>query len=94
MFDAGIAPRSQGLYSFWLGTCCLYIGMSTQIRRRIYQHRMQEHNELLERYFKAFWLDIEASFVVLPNLSQAELRTVERGAIRWLRPRANQTLMD
>ena len=90
-FDARIGRETRGPYAFWLNSACLYIGMSISIRRRIYQHRKQEHNEKLERYFKAFWQNIEASFVPLAGKSESELRDAERAAIRVLRPRANKT---
>ena len=90
LFDNRIGRDAQGLYAFWLGACCLYVGMSTKLRRRMHQHRVQEHNSDLDRYFKAFWADIEVSFVPLAGKSESELRAVERDAIRWLRPRTNK----
>lgn len=89
-FDFGIGSSERGVYAFWLRSSCLYVGMSTHLRQRIYQHRMQEHNELLSRYFKAFWSDIEASFVPLSGQSEAALRSTEQAVIRMLRPRTNR----
>ena len=90
MFDHRIGRTEQGLYAFWLRSSCLYVGMSTVLRRRIHQHRMQEHNDTLSRYFIAFWSDIEASFVALNGKTEPELRRAEREVIQQLRPRTNK----
>lgn len=89
-FDARIGAKAQGIYAFWLNSCCLYVGMSTTLRQRMYQHRMQEHNDVLDRYFKAFWRDIEASCVELNGRSKQDLLVAERDTIRLLRPRTNK----
>ena len=84
-----INSQTKGLYVFWLHNCCLYVGKSEDIKCRMYRHRMTEHNRKLERYFKTFSKDIEVSYFVLPDKSDAELRRLERKAIRLLRPVAN-----
>ena len=55
----------------------------------MYQHRIAEHNEKLERYFKAFSKEIEVSYFVLRDKSDTELRRFERKVIRLLRPITN-----
>lgn len=90
-FDSRIGAKAQGIYAFWLNSCCLYVGMSTTLRQRMYQHRMQEHNDDLYRYFRAFWRDIEASCVELNGRSKYELLAAERDTIRLLRPRTNKS---
>lgn len=79
----------QGLYAFWLGGKCLYVGESNNLRNRLYQHRMREHNPKLERYFNAYPRDIKASYVALSNHAAHERRALERQAIRYLRPATN-----
>lgn len=85
-FHATVAAV-QGLYAFWLGGKCLYVGESVNLKNRLYQHRMQEHNTKLERYFNIYPRDIKASYVVLGD--RQDRRTLEREAIRYLRPVAN-----
>ena len=36
----------RGLYSFWFHGCCLYVGMSTDIGRRLWEHRTNETNAI------------------------------------------------
>ena len=84
--EAGVA----GLYAFWLDSgACLYIGMSTNIKQRMYQHRLNEHNSNLESYFKAFAQRIEVSYIALHNRSGTDLRNLEKNLINVLRPLTN-----
>ena len=84
-----VGSRTRGLYAFWCHKRCLYVGMSIDIARRIYQHRMQEHNIKLEKLFSAFARDIEVSYVHLGGKSDRELSQIEKMAIRAFRPMAN-----
>ena len=77
-----------GVYAFWVSNCCLYVGKSVDIGQRLYQHRMNEHNDNLWRYFHA-WNDIAVSYAILNNPSNDELAECEREAIRYLRPLTN-----
>ena len=85
-----VGSGKGGLYAFWCNRSCLYVGMSGDIARRIYQHRMTEHNPMLERFFGAFAQEIELSYVALNDISGTELRRLERKTIRILRPIANK----
>lgn len=84
-----IDERQMGLYAFWLQTFCLYVGMSKDIRQRIYAHRMNEHNKKLDRYLSAFAQDIEVAYVNLCINSYQELKELEKTAIKRLRPATN-----
>ena len=84
-----MAATIPGLYAFWLNRRCLYVGESLNLSVRLYQHRMHEHNSRLQRYFDAYPQEIRVSFAVLPNLTHADLLTLEREAIRRLRPLTN-----
>lgn len=91
-FHNRVAPESSGLYAFWLDSgACLYVGMSTNISQRMYQHRMQEHNPFLESYFRAFSRRIEVSYITLRDRSAADLRQLEDKLISVLRPLTNKT---
>ena len=85
-------PDVGGLYAFWLDAgACLYVGMSTNISNRMYQHRMNEHNADLENYFKAFSQRIQVSYIALSDRSAADLRNLEDKLITALRPITNKT---
>lgn len=88
-FDQRVGYGVHGLYAFWLGRRCLYIGMSTDISRRLHQHRTQEHNARLLKYLRAWWRDIEASYVALDLSRSTDLQALERAAITTLRPMTN-----
>ena len=61
----GIDDR-PGLYSFWLGKGCLYVGMSeTDVRRRLLEHYRAESNPRLARYFRLFPREILCSHALL-----------------------------
>lgn len=92
-FHNRVEPGSGGLYAFWLDTgACLYVGLSSDLGRRIYQHRMNEHNPRLKSYFHSFARRIEVSYVVLPEHSAADLRRLETKLIRTLRPLTNSNV--
>jgi len=88
-FDQRVGDGVSGLYAFWLGKRCLYVGMSVDISRRLHQHRTQEHNHRLLQYFRAWWNDIEASYVALSRRHPHELQRFERILIKHLRPLTN-----
>ena len=84
-----ISKDMSGLYAFWLRGRCLYVGKSIDISRRMYQHRMTEHNPKLERYFSAFAQEIEVSYISLMDKSETEILRLENKMIRILRPATN-----
>lgn len=89
-FEAKIPLDVGGLYAFWLARQCLYVGMSTQLATRIYHHRVQEHNPELADFLERFWDQVDASYVLLPELDTERILCIERAAIRRLRAKANK----
>lgn len=88
-FHNRVKQGQPGLYAFWLQAgACLYVGQSKDISRRLYQHRMHEHNPRLEKFFTTFPKDIQVSYVVLGN-GRTRLRKIEELAIHRLRPLTN-----
>lgn len=90
-FGSGSHERisaSPGLYAFWLRDTCLYVGMSEDLRRRIYQHENFEDNPELDRHFQAYPHEIEIS-VAYKDAASVVLRRLEQEAIRELNPLAN-----
>ena len=88
-FHKTIGGSVSGVYAFWLGRSCLYVGKSIDIGNRLYQHRMNEHNPKLHRYFRAWPQNIETSYASLNDPSTEDLDKAEREAILYLRPLAN-----
>ena len=90
-FHHRVADGAGGLYAFWLNAgACLYVGQSRDLSRRLYQHRMNEHNSDLEGYFRAFSQQIEVSYFALPNPGEADLKRLEDRLIETLRPITNK----
>lgn len=79
-----------GLYAFWIGCCCLYVGMSGHIGKRLHEHLVRQHNRRLEIYLRGYCKDIEVT--VAPVTNPAYLRGLEAEAILALRPRANKAI--
>lgn len=82
--------NAAGLYSFWLSGNCLYVGMSDNLKRRIFQHVHNETNPELARYFDWYGNEIKISLIYL-NCSKAELLDREKDAIDQLQPITNKT---
>lgn len=74
-----------GLYAFWLRGICLYVGMSEDLRRRIYEHATSEDNPKLAYHFETYPYDIEIS-IAYKNVDSATLHQLELQAISILRP--------
>ena len=88
-YPGRVGDDVSGLYSFWLRGCCLYVGMSIDIRRRLIDHRMNEENPKLAGYVRAFHGEIEASFVPLEGITKTMLHDIEKRVIRSMRPQTN-----
>ena len=80
----------RGLYSFWFHGCCLYVGMSTDIGRRLWEHRTNETNADLHKYTHAFSREIEVSHVDMAGIERKVLEDIEARVIRRMEPRTNR----
>ena len=78
----------SGLYSFWLRDKCIYVGMSTNLQKRIEQHSHDESNSKLKKYFETYPNEIKISFVYLSN-TETEIRHIESKIISEFYPDAN-----
>lgn len=79
-----------GLYAFWLDSgACLYIGKSTNLSQRLYQHRMQEHNNRLDGFLRSFAQQIYVSHVTAFDCEGEDLQPLEKHIIRVFRPLTN-----
>ena len=78
------------MYAFWLASgACLYVGKSVELRRRLYQHRMQEHNPRLASYLRSFAANIEVSHVTSQDCGDIDVQRLETQLIHILRPLTN-----
>ena len=93
-FADRIAPNLAGLYVFWLESgACLYVGRSINLRRRLREHKLQEDNPELQRWFRCFSRAIQVSYIGRPiNQFGDAIATLEQRAIRALRPLTNVQL--
>ena len=83
-----VIDSGPGLYAMWLRGQCLYVGMSEDVRRRVYQHETFEDNKELADYYRHFPGEIWISVVHI-DAKPVRLRQLESHAIKRLRPAAN-----
>ena len=86
--DEGV-NASPGLYCFWLRGTCLYVGMSTNLKRRIAAHCTGETNPELADYFDTFEDEIKMAVAYI-DAPEDELRKMEAGAMSKLHPITNR----
>lgn len=79
---------SAGLYSFWLRSKCIYVGMSMNMQRRIEQHSHDESNPQLRQYFETYPNEIKISFVYVDS-TEPKIRNIESEIISRFHPDAN-----
>lgn len=82
--------ESPGLYCFWVRGACLYVGMSSNLKRRLQQHCTAEDNPILNDHFSSYNSEIRLS-LVYRNVPADELRRLESRVISELRPIANRS---
>ena len=78
-----------GLYCFWVRGRCLYVGMSTNLKRRLKQHCESEDNERLADYFNTYNGEIVVSVVYKEGTTETSLRRLELEAIKAMNPIVN-----
>lgn len=86
-------PRNaRGVYAFWRGKTCLYVGETIHFPRRMDEHRDRTHNPKLYQWFQSFPDNIEVSFVRIEDADKRLLQRVEAQVIRCLNPDTNAGL--
>ena len=83
---------ARGIYAFWRGKTCLYVGETIHFPRRMEEHRDRTHNPKLYQWFQSFPDNIEVSFVHFEDADKRLLRRIEAQIIRCLHPDANTGL--
>ena len=84
--------ETPGLYCFWIRRACLYVGMSTNLKRRLQQHCTAEDNPILKDHFRVYSSEVRLS-LAYRNVPVDELRKLESQAISKLHPIANRSGM-
>lgn len=79
-----------GLYCFWVRNVCLYVGMSSNLRRRLKQHCEAEDNPELIEHFDAYSNEIEMTIAYEEDADERRLRRLESEAIKKMSPIANR----
>jgi excinuclease UvrABC nuclease subunit len=80
---------SPGVYSFWLGKLCIYVGKGNPINRRLFEHWMRKsHVEELHEYFDGFGRKIKL-YVRFCD-TNAEAFEIEKELIRQFKPKLNR----
>ena len=68
----------------------MYVGRSVDIRRRLWEHRINETNLVLDKYRRAFSKEIEVSHVPLEDITEPILSDIEAKVIRAMGPKTNR----
>ena len=79
-----------GLYSFWVRDTCLYVGESTNLKRRLKEHCEFEENPILKENFDAYSDEIMMVIAYEENAGVDELKKLESEAIKKMHPIANR----
>lgn len=82
--------EESGLYCFWLRGRCLYVGISTNLRRRLREHCEAENNPILAKHFRVYPGEIMAVIAYEHGASEPHLRRLESYAISNMKPIANR----
>ena len=66
------------------------MGRSMDIRRRLWEHRTNETNPILDKYRRAFSREIEVSHVPLEDITEPILSDIEAKVIQAMSPKTNR----
>jgi hypothetical protein len=83
------APDLPGVYTFWFGRYCVYVGQSKKqsIRKRLIDHWQGSHNPALSIWIKAKKDSLTVSW--LPVERVAVIPVIEKRCIQRLQPLTN-----
>ena len=84
-------PQEPGIYAFWFGRTCVYVGKTERqtLRDRLIKHWESTHNDILELWIKAKNDKLDISYKIIDKRS--EIHRYERYYIKILNPLANKT---
>ena len=73
------APNQAGIYIFWSGKFCVYVGQARDLRARLLTHWKRSHNDDLHIWIKALGSRLCISYeVVNSDLGRAEQSRINR----------------
>jgi excinuclease UvrABC nuclease subunit len=79
-------PTSPGIYIFWSGRLCLYVGKATNLRQRLISHWRESHNDDLNVWIRCLGSKLCVSLVPISG----DLQTAEQALIDRHRPHLNR----
>lgn len=89
-----LAPTAPGVYGFWYGRYCIYVGKTERqfIRERLLDHWNHSHNDQLRDWLRAKRDDLQIAFAQVDDTRQ--IAKYERYYIRRYQPLANKIRYD
>jgi excinuclease UvrABC nuclease subunit len=84
------APRQPGVYGFWYGKYCVYVGKTEAqtLFKRLIDHWEGSHNPSLKEWIQAKRDDLQIAFIQINDKNQ--IATYERYYIRTFQPLTNK----
>jgi excinuclease UvrABC nuclease subunit len=80
-------PEESGIYVFFLKSCCLYVGRSYNIKKRVCRHLTNRHWLLMTRIVKATKRYFRVKYMLC---EKEDLDKIELFYIRELKPVLNK----
>jgi excinuclease UvrABC nuclease subunit len=72
-------PESPGIYIFWSGLFCVYVGQAKNLKDRLSTHWRKSHNDDVNTWINALGSNLSISFeVVGKDLFRAEQAFIDR----------------
>jgi hypothetical protein len=74
-----VVPESPGIYIFWSGLFCVYVGQAKNLKARLSTHWKKSHNDDVNIWINAIGCNLSISFeVVSKDLFKAEQLFINR----------------
>lgn len=72
-------PESPGIYIFWSGLFCVYVGQAKNLKDRLLTHWRKSHNDEVNIWINALGSNLSVTFeVVSKDLFKAEQLCINR----------------
>ena len=81
-----LIPNKPGVYIFWSGRYCIYVGQATDLRGRLLTHWRKSHNDGINTWIRALGADL----CVTHEVVKGSLSDCEQSYINRYRPHLNK----